>query len=155
VAFHFVTALGYSPLLFLDLLGLFGESGGGGVDLPGRFVDLGLATLEPGFSLQERSLHFRKLALVINELLAEGGHGQALILASFVQGDFLLPEMLGFEPNLGANVLQIILSLMGISVKLGEVFAQLLACFGELLRAGAGLLLQVGELFLQSNYFLA
>jgi hypothetical protein len=140
MAFHLIAAFGDGAFLLLDFFGLLGQAGRSGVDLPGGFVNFGLTPLQAVFALVQDSLHFGELTLIIDELLAEGGHGQPLILAGFVQASFLLPDLLGFHSNLDADGLQIVLGLMGIGMKLGQVLAELPAGLCEFLATVARLL---------------
>jgi hypothetical protein len=51
MAFHLIASFGDGAFLLLDFFGLLGQAGGGGVDLPGSFVDLGLTPLQAVFAL--------------------------------------------------------------------------------------------------------
>ena len=90
----------------------------------------------------------RKIRTFLNLLFAT-------FLAGLVQPNLLLPKLFCFEPNLGADALQILLGLMGVGMKLSQMLAQLPADLGEFLATVPRLLFQFRKLFLESDNFVA
>ena len=127
VASHLLAAFDDDAFLLLKLLGLLGQPHRAGIELPGLFVDLGLPALEARLSLGQGAAHLGQLSLPGDELLAEGGHGQAVFLAGPVQGELLLPHLFGLDLDLGAQRLLVRVALPGIIMQLGEMFPELLA----------------------------
>jgi hypothetical protein len=123
----------------------------GGVDLLDFLLDLGVATLQPGLVLGEGPLHLGDLALPIDELLAEGGHGQAMLVLPAPQGLFLLLEPIDVELDAGPQPFQLVLALADILVNLGQVIAELSASLGQAVEPGADAQLDLGELFEQAG----
>ena len=124
---HFRPPFGHLTFLFLQLLGLPLQPGRGGRDLLGLFLDLGLPALQLGRAVQQRLLHFADAALPVDQLLAEGGHGQAMFVAGHVQGEFLLAHALGLGLDVLTGGFEVVAALAGVAVDLGQMLAQLLA----------------------------
>ena len=82
VPFHLAAPGRHLALLFFQHLGLLRKPGRVGIHLPGLFVHLGAAPLQPGLALAQRPLHFDDLRLPVDDVLAESGDGQAMFVPS-------------------------------------------------------------------------
>src|SRR5260370_12927700 len=87
---HFAALLGDLSFFLFQLLRLLSQPGRRGRDLLGLGVDLRLPPIELVFTAHQGLLHLADLALPFDQLLAEGGDGEAVLVAGRVQGLFLL-----------------------------------------------------------------
>ena len=149
VPLHLAAARGYFAFLFLDLFDLTSQSSGGRVDLACLLVHLGLPEAEAGFALGQGSLHLGHLSLPVDQLLAEGGHAMPMLIAGTLQGEFLLPDALGFGLQLGAERLQVFAAGLRVRMHLGKVLAQLCTGLGQAFGGGLSLHFQLRKVAVQ------
>ena len=135
----FPSALADLALLSFQLLGLLSEAGGG------RFhfrMSLFEARLVPAHI----AFHFRQLTLPGDELLAEGGDGDVMLVAGAAKPGGLLPDLFGFLVQLASGGFERFLALLDIGVKLGEVVVELLADNPQMRAGISGLFFPSGKL---------
>ncbi len=149
VAIHFLATVAHLALLLLKRLGLARQAFGRGVDLLDLFRDLHLAPLQPRFIAREHALHVADLALPVDELLAEAGHREPVLVLALAQRLLLLLQAIHVKLHPATQALQLVLALLDVLVHLGEVIAELFAGMAEPIQAGADAQLDLGELFEQ------
>ena len=87
-----------------------------GVELARLFIDLRLAALQTRLAVGQRMPHLGELSLPFDELLAEGGDGQAVLGPGPLDGGPLAPQPLGLGLDLGSQPFQVVLTLAGVGV---------------------------------------
>lgn len=153
MAFHLGAAFADLALFHVELGGLEGEAFGVGADGAGAGIDLGLPLFEAGFALGQGLLHFRDLRLPVDELLPEGGDGEAVLVARAVQAGELLADLVGLRLDLTAQRFERLVFLTSVSVDFGEVLAEPATGLGELVGGCVGLPLQFGQLLPKLEQF--
>ncbi len=125
--FDLLAPFGDDAFLGLQLLGLLGQAGRRGVDLAGLLIHLGLAPFQTRLTLGQRTSHFGKLPLPLNELLAESSNGQAVFLAGAMEHLLLFSDLSRFDLHLGSQRFDGFLTLMGVGVQFLHMVAELFA----------------------------
>ena len=108
MAFHLDPAFADLLLLVIELFGLPCELFGDDADLPGAFLDLGRAATQVGLALGQGASHLSDLPLPVDDLLAEGGDRQAMLVARPIQSCVLLAHLLGFGEDLAAQFFEVV-----------------------------------------------
>ena len=125
---HLGTAIRDLSFLFLQLFRLLRQPGRRGSDLLGLLLHFGLAAFELGRAVQQRLFHLADAALPFDQLLPERGHRQAMFISGDAHSQILLQHALRFGLDVLPGGFEVFTALAGVTVNLGELFAQLLAC---------------------------
>src|SRR5262245_12178650 len=104
---HNLPALGDMLLLLLQLLGLLGELLRSSVDLSRLLLDNRLPAFEARLVARQEPLLVGELSLPVDELLAEAGDGEAVLVLTAAKLLCLLIQSLGVRLHGALEVLQI------------------------------------------------
>src|SRR5207248_4786045 len=103
MAVDFLAPLGNDPLLLFELLGLLREALRRRGDLLSLLLDLGLAPLQARLIAGQGELQLTELSLPVEQLLAESGNRQAVLVLGYVQGLLLPSQRFLFGAGLAAQ----------------------------------------------------
>src|SRR5579875_1013705 len=132
--------------LLVQLLGLLSQTCRSTGDLLGLFVDLASSPFQPRLIQLHRLPDLGQSTLPLDDLLAEGSHSQAMLIAGHMQIQFLLADALDLGLEITAQPFYIVAALAIVAMNLREMVAQLLARLSQAIQCRRRPRLQLWQL---------